>query len=75
MLMTHLAAFPVRLDEAQLQPAGRLAEANEHCSGTVYPDIEMAAIRATTGPGYRTSPPPTGETAGYLFANSRSTSA
>lgn len=54
MLMTHLAAFPVRLDEAQLQPAGRWAEANEHCSGTVYPDIEMAAIRATTGPGYRT---------------------
>jgi hypothetical protein len=50
VLVSDLAAFPAGLDEALLQPARRLSEANEHCSGKSYRDIGMAAIHATTLP-------------------------
>jgi len=35
VLSPHLAAVAAGLDEAQLQPAGRSAKADKHCSGKI----------------------------------------
>jgi hypothetical protein len=39
VFVPHLASVAAGLDEAQLQPAGRLAKADKHCSGKIIATI------------------------------------
>ena len=53
VLSPHLAAVAAGLDEAQLQPAGRSAKADKHCSGKIIATMytrQASPLRGGTDP-------------------------